>query len=141
MLLHAAQNPGGSDVTHPVLWSGTAASWEDFSSANAISGVSAISGDQQVGDSVVAPLFLHEHAALWTGTPGSFVDLHPASTADSLCIDTDGAQQVGYAYINGNTRASVWSGSAGSSSAGSWGPGRSAPFTAPTTRISTARWR
>jgi hypothetical protein len=59
-----------------------------------------------------------KRASLWSGTSGSWVDLHPAGTSQSFAFDVDAGtgNQVGYAYINGGAdrfiRASLWSGSA-----------------------------
>jgi hypothetical protein len=66
------------------------------------------------------------HAGIWSGTAGSFVDLHPSiATYGSVARDTDAGQQVGDildAYWIG--RASLWTGSAASwvdlSPVGTW---------------------
>ena len=70
----------------------------------------------QVGVVVVEGV---SHAAKWSGSAASCVDLHPAwagATASSATA-VDGSQQVGFAYIGGGpgyAQASVWNGAAGS---------------------------
>jgi hypothetical protein len=84
--------------------------------------LSSTSGDQQAG--VVAygsPAGYFEdfplHAALWSGTPDSFVDLHPAGYMNSWAYATSGRQQVGIvcrSYLFAGSYAALWSGSAAS---------------------------
>lgn len=57
---------------------------------------------------------IRTHASLWTGSAGSWVDLHPAGSTDSRANSTSGTQQVGYAFIGGSPHASLWSGTAAS---------------------------
>jgi len=66
-------------------------------------GVAGLSGGQQVGQA-------YGHAGLWTGTPGSWVDLNPAGAGWSTANDVSDLQQVGEAYGH----AGLWSGTAGS---------------------------
>lgn len=54
------------------------------------------------------------HAALWSNSSSSFVDLHPGVASDSRCHAVDGATQAGYVVINTQPHASIWSGSAAS---------------------------
>lgn len=102
--------PGGLGVRHPVLWSGTAASWVDMSFPASAGELNGNAGGQQIGTAYFGP---NTHAELWTGTPGSPLDLHPAAASWSWGHDTDGAQQVGYAWTT-NPRASLWTGTAAS---------------------------
>ena len=57
-------------------------------------------------------------ASLWSGTAGSWVDLHPAGASESVALGTSGTQQVGAArvedVVGGVYRASLWSGTAAS---------------------------
>lgn len=108
------------------LWSGTANSFIPLCERPLCgnSEAFAIAGDQQVGytdDSYYCngcgPTRII-HAALWRGTPQSYVDLHPLPSGyndESRAFDTDGVQQVGYIY-RPNTpriyRALLWSGTA-----------------------------
>jgi hypothetical protein len=78
--------------------------------------VYAASGGQQAGIAVVGGSW---HASLWSGTAGSWVDLHPASAnsnQSAVSAMADG-QQVGWASVgapNGPAHASLWSGTAAS---------------------------
>ncbi|HWW74971.1 MAG TPA: hypothetical protein VNZ44_06240, partial [Pyrinomonadaceae bacterium] len=59
------------------------------------------------------------HAALWTGTAASVVDLHPSGYASSQAHATNGAQQAGFGWANTPAQvtrrhALVWSGNAAS---------------------------
>ena len=55
-------------------------------------------------------------ASLWTGSPGSWVDLHPSAGGFSEAFDVSGGQQVGWTKTSsgGSMHASLWTGSAGS---------------------------
>ena len=55
-----------------------------------------------------------EHAALWSGTPASLVDLNPTGCPYSLVNGVSATQQVGWAQISNVSRASLWSGTAAS---------------------------
>jgi hypothetical protein len=106
------------------LWSGTAQSFVPLCSYPYCgnSEAFAIGGDQQVGytdDSFTCGecgITRIIHAALWRGSPQSYVDLHPNPTNtddESRAFDTDGVQQVGYKYFAGSSRpyrALLWSG-------------------------------
>lgn len=54
-----------------------------------------------------------QRAAIWSGSPASWIDLHPASGATASWVSaTDGQQQAGLATFFGTTEnAGVWSGS------------------------------
>lgn len=57
------------------------------------------------------------YAALWTGAPSSFVNLHPAEALSSVATDTDGFRQSGYLQRPApsyQVRAGFWSGTASS---------------------------
>jgi len=54
------------------------------------------------------------HAALWSGTASSFVDLHPDVASDSRALAVDGNTQAGYAVLNTQPHASLWTGTAAS---------------------------
>jgi hypothetical protein len=55
-----------------------------------------------------------DRAALWSGTPGSYVSLHPLGATSSDAWDIDGGYQVGFSNFGGLTTASLWTGTAGS---------------------------
>lgn len=44
--------------------------------------------------------YIFEHAALWSGSSASFTLLHMAGADQTRAFDTDGTQQVGYAFFN-----------------------------------------
>jgi len=54
------------------------------------------------------------HAAVWSGTPGSFVDLHPAGFYNSRCSSSRGGVQGGWAHDFNVEHAGRWTGTAGS---------------------------
>jgi hypothetical protein len=66
---------------------------------------------QQAGSAVRGG---QSHAAVWSGSGGSFVDLHPAAVTSSAAYDVDTGQQVGRTTTNFLDRAALWSGSAAS---------------------------
>lgn len=53
-----------------------------------------------------------QRASLWTGTAGSWVDLNPVGSEDSVAYSVSGSEQVGYSRIDGRQRASLWTGTA-----------------------------
>jgi len=67
-------------------------------------------GLRQVGAVTIASV---TRAALWTGTPASFVDLNPAGVG-SIAYAISGNTQVGVAFAGSFNVASTWSGSAAS---------------------------
>jgi hypothetical protein len=79
---------------------------------------------QQVGRALIGGI---DHAALWTGSAASFVDLHPAGSNQSRAIDAAGGWQAGYARFGAVEHASLWNSTASSwedlslALTGSWG--------------------
>ncbi len=71
----------------------------------------ALIGQQQAG---IVQSAAGIHAAVWNGTPASFVDLNPDGATRSEAYATSGDQQAGDAVINNHYHASVWSGTAAS---------------------------
>lgn len=62
------------------------------------------SGTLQVGNA-------HHLAALWTGTAGSYLSLHPTGAFNSYLLATNGQRHVGYASpIQGTVLAGYWNG-------------------------------
>lgn len=106
-----------------MLWSGTASSfvWLHPTKGYDASEAVATDGIQQAGWAQVAAgggrqtTTLPTHAAVWTNTAASFVDLNPADFTISFATGVAGGLQVGYGLDGGNiAHALVWSGSAAS---------------------------
>ena len=66
----------------------------------------ATTGLQQVG--TVWTQSGSPHAALWSGTSNSFVDLNPSAASASYANGISGSEQVGYAQIGNNNHAALW---------------------------------
>lgn len=108
-------------VTRALQWNGAPNSYVDISPvtewANNPTVASRIHKGQTVGYFYTAG---QSHAALWNGSSNStMVDLHPAGYFDSVAIDTNGTNQVGYGDVGvgllfGRIRrhALLWSGTA-----------------------------
>lgn len=89
---------------HAVLWTGTADSAVDlhldtlpsgfFNSSTALG----VGGGQQVGQLVRGGMAPTGHAALWTGSADSEVDLQPADAINSIALATNGEVQVGHSF-------------------------------------------
>jgi hypothetical protein len=77
----------GTTENHAVLWSGDANGFTDLGVGTA----TAVGDGQQVGFDAFG------QAALWTGTPESFVNLNPAGWNTSAASGVGGGQQVGVA--------------------------------------------
>ena len=72
----------------------------------------AVQDGQQVGYTRVAGTFL-DHAAVWSGTATSWVDLHPAGANHSRANAVAGGKQAGFVQIGGiggTNHACLWSG-------------------------------
>jgi len=84
--------------------------------------VQATAGNQQAGLVFYgSPLDAFEevkhHAAIWSGTADSFVDIHPGGYLGSWAWATSGSKQAGVVYTDfllQEPRAALWSGSAAS---------------------------
>ncbi len=76
------------------------------------SSASGIYGDHQYG-SVVLP-FASVHAARWSGSAATFVDIHPSGSTYSYVADADLGQQVGTATFGGVNHAGIWADTANS---------------------------
>ena len=70
-----------------------------------------LSGSHQVG---VVTVGTADHAALWSGTPESFVDLNPVGSDLSAALGVDGSWQVGFAVMGNASHAALWSGDSNS---------------------------
>ncbi|MBK7405062.1 MAG: hypothetical protein IPJ41_10605 [Phycisphaerales bacterium] len=95
--------------------SGASAQWAltDLSPPGAFDPItSGVDGSQQVGQ---AHPVSSGHAILWTGSAGSWVDLHPAVMYSSYAFAVSGGQQAGFATAIGSPdHAALWTGSAAS---------------------------
>src|ERR1044072_574337 len=70
-----------------------------------------VGGGAQVGNLSSVPG--EQHASVWHGSSGSFVDLHPFSDGISNAYGTDGTQYIGYGYstdIGLVSHALLWTG-------------------------------
>lgn len=93
-------------LIHGGLWTGSASSWVDLTPAwSSYSDVYDTDGTRQVGMvQIAAPGFTTYHAAMWSGTVASFVDLHDDRFGDlsgCFAISGDwqaGAYRVGFGY-------------------------------------------
>ncbi|MCW5946064.1 MAG: PEP-CTERM sorting domain-containing protein [Fimbriimonadales bacterium] len=88
-----------------MLWRGSAESAIVLSTLS--SEANDTDGFQQVGAVGMGGPF---HAALWTGTPESFVDLNPPGSNASWAYSVAKGQQVGYAGVNNISHAALWFG-------------------------------
>lgn len=77
----------GTTENHVVLWSGSANNFTDLGVGNAL----AVGDGQQVGFNAFG------QAALWSGTPDSYVGLNPVGWDTSAASGVGGGQQVGTA--------------------------------------------
>jgi len=71
----------------------------------------AISGTRQAGYVFLPGPFVSQHAAMWSGTAASFVDMTPPGAGDSEMNAMSGEQQVGWARlaVNGyQQHATLW---------------------------------
>lgn len=100
-----------------MLWLGTAASWRSLHPtqvSNAINSIAfATDGHRQVGrvTVLVSPFLARDHAALWSGTAGSFVDIHPVhavAATESKALDVHGSTIGGSVMESGIWRAALW---------------------------------
>lgn len=97
-------------TTQAMVWAGSAAGWSSLSPTSTTSAaVYGVSGNQQVG-------VVNGHAGLWSGTPGSFVDLNAPGWYASSAAGTNGQDQAGAFWTTqlGPSHAVLWHGSAGS---------------------------
>lgn len=101
-------------LPHAILWSGINHTPIDLHNPDVMvwSRGYATDGEYQggVADMIVGPL----HAALWRGSPESFVDLHPAGATSSMVQGMAPGVQVGNADFPGRTVGARWRGTAAS---------------------------
>ncbi len=110
-------NSGTSDE-NAVVWSPAGPVPLHPASGYSTTVAAATDGGSQVGFGNVPG---HLHAALWTGSAASFVDLDPGGFYDTQAWGVGGGQQVGFGRTNPApvtnyqyTRALLWSGTPGS---------------------------
>ena len=120
--LSGSKPVGTADNGGAVVWSGIGQSRTRLSSGSYYAVAYGASGTQYVGQvQVPGSSGSRLHAALWRGTSGSYVDLHPLNASQSVAKAVSATQQAGYAYFadppgstNYVARAAMWSGSASS---------------------------
>jgi hypothetical protein len=110
----ARRNSGAGLSVHPILWSGPSLAPTDLLPGGFNGGVAnATDGGRQVGFAYAGVTSGNEHALLWSGAAGGFVDLHPAGGFDaSVALAIEGDTQVGYGTTAAGDRALSWRGSA-----------------------------
>ncbi len=127
----AGYGTSGPGTNFPVLWQGGSTVGQSLLPAGFDAGsINGMSASQQVGQVNVAGS--PSHAALWSGTAASFVDLHsgPQGSA-SAAFAISAGQQVGvyYASAGGPQQAAFWLGTplsfvnlhpAGATSSAAW---------------------
>lgn len=91
----------------PLVWSGTATSAVSIATPQMNALIYGSDGQQQVGVS-------SGHASVWSGSIGSYVDLHPPGPSSSEAHAVSGGQQFGWTTnpISSQPSAAMWSGSA-----------------------------
>lgn len=94
----------------PILWNSlNSSAWVSLAPASVTSSsqVTGMAGSQQAGD-------WFGHAAIWSGSAASLVDLNPSGAIGSIAYSTTGTVQGGYAVVDpsGNPYAAMWTGSA-----------------------------
>ncbi len=67
----------------------------DLNPLGAVSSAEGVYGNQQVGDSGPGGA----HAAIWSGTASSCVDLNPDGAIQSRALATSVSQQAGYTFV------------------------------------------
>ncbi len=93
------------------LWNGSAGSWVDLNPHPGVSSYAfGVSNGQQVGLTTTNSPPAITHAALWTGSAASFVDLNPPGATRSEALGVSNGIQVGFAFVSGQQRAVMWSG-------------------------------
>jgi hypothetical protein len=105
------------DSVHAAVWTGTAASFVDFNPPGALASVlNATDGTRQVGHArLTAGAF--NHAVIWMGAPGSYIDLHgflplyfSSSEARGVAMVNGSLQVAGLAFNTntGRNEAILW---------------------------------
>ena len=113
------QHVGDEGLSEARMWTGTSGSWVNMDPPFpiVISRLFGVDGGEQAGYIYLltgSPPSQIQHAGLWRGNSGSFVDLHPGGAQESAVWAVDGGQQVGYAVIDGGHHAGLWGGTASS---------------------------
>lgn len=112
---------GDGDVSHALLWKADGTAVDLNPAGRALSDADATDGTQQVGYGT-PEITAGFHALLWSGSPGSVIDLHPAGLSgidQSVAYGLSATQQVGQGYSNLGSpnpigHALLWNGSAAS---------------------------
>jgi len=106
----------GNVWSYATLWSAPNWWWQFIHPASgaSTSTVTAIDGSDQYGSINTPYPGPTVHAARWSGSSATFVDLHPVGTAASGISDAADGQQVGTTGWYSDNRATLWSGTAAS---------------------------
>lgn len=98
---------------HAGTWSADTQAFTDLHPSGVVlSQLHGMDDSQRVGVTVKDPQS-QNHAGLWSGA-GAHVDLHPPVATWSWARAVHGGQQVGWAFVNGVGRGSLWTGTADS---------------------------
>ncbi len=107
-----------TSTRNAAVWDGATGSYVFIGNSGSIA--YGAGGSQQVGI-FVTPLDQgrQQHACMWSGAPGTMVDLHPLGTDTSTAFAAGAGEQAGCTYVTGgfNGRhlvASLWHGTAAS---------------------------
>ncbi len=107
--------PGAATFVEASLWSASTQARTNLNTPSFPSAVvNANSNNTQVGYVGALGNFSLRRAAMWNGSSGTYVDLHPANALHSEAHDASGGVQVGRARFDGIQSAVLWSGSAAS---------------------------
>ena len=89
---------GFAQPRHASRWNGDAASWMDITSTNPpVTSIEDLDGSQMVANaSVVINSVPRIHAAVWTASNGSWVDLHPTGGTESRVNAVHDDRQAGW---------------------------------------------
>lgn len=104
----------GNSWSHAALWTTTGQTYPADLHPSQVhsSNLAAVDGDAQFG-SIITPFPFKTHAAMWHGSPETYVDMNPPTASRSWIEDAEDGQQVGFAEIGGVGHALLWQGDPG----------------------------
>ncbi|MDX2132380.1 MAG: hypothetical protein SFY69_10040 [Planctomycetota bacterium] len=117
--VHAGQQVGIVVVngeTQAAVWSGSPGSYVNLSPAGVPNLFASAALGAHAGVQVGYIAVVNDEgddfslAAMWSGTPQSYVDLHPPGFEQSRALAADSTTQAGWVTVNGVPRAALWTG-------------------------------